>query len=199
VSKRPVFHPELAAFFRGLRVARGLGFNQAVDTARRRGLPVTTQHLRGLEKGTTKNPDPDVLRALARLYDLSYEALATQYVRVRFGLQVAAGQPDESPRDRAEAEHGGSARGRDSGENTADLILPSSRHGEALVAATRAALEQLRAKHVDALADLVTILEGLPGGQAAVARAARSGGAARNRRARRRSDRPRLSPATKRR
>jgi hypothetical protein len=100
VPERPVFHPELAAFFEELRVSRGLGFRQIVKLAQERAKDrdhpewrvlkaLTFQTLRGLEKGTTKTPDQDVLRAAAVFYGLSYEDLAGRYVHKLFGLAIA--------------------------------------------------------------------------------------------------------------
>lgn len=42
--------------------------------------------LLGLEKGRTKNVDPDVLRDLAALYELPYEELVRRFVEHRYGL-----------------------------------------------------------------------------------------------------------------
>jgi hypothetical protein len=49
-----------------------------------------------LEQGKTKNPEPAVLRALARLYDMRYEELAGRFVEQRYGIIV--GQADAQER-----------------------------------------------------------------------------------------------------
>jgi len=78
---RPVFHPDLAAFFAGLRAEREWGQREAADIAQRRGLKsITRQVLLRLEKGKTKWPDPAVLRELASLYDHDYEDMVNAVV-----------------------------------------------------------------------------------------------------------------------
>ncbi|HXG71479.1 MAG TPA: helix-turn-helix transcriptional regulator, partial [Gemmatimonadaceae bacterium] len=73
MAKRPVFFPDLGDYFRALRLAKGLGFNQAVEHAHQRGMAgLTKQVLFGLEHGQTKDPEPDALRAVADLYGVPY-------------------------------------------------------------------------------------------------------------------------------
>jgi transcriptional regulator with XRE-family HTH domain len=84
---RPVFHPQLAPYFRSLRERRGWGQNQASDLALRKGLSLLTrQVLLRLENGKTKWPDPGVLQQLATLYDLPYAELVAEVVRHTYGL-----------------------------------------------------------------------------------------------------------------
>lgn len=89
VSARPVFHEELGSFFVGLSTKRGWDQSQAAKIAARRGLSaLTRQVIIRLERGKTKNPEPNVLRALAELYERPYDELVGLFVEVRFGLKV---------------------------------------------------------------------------------------------------------------
>jgi transcriptional regulator with XRE-family HTH domain len=91
VSARPVFHKELGEFFVELRTQRGWKQRQAASIAFRRRLKVLTrQVLLRLEAGRTKNPEPEVLRALAELYEMPYEDLVQRFVERRFGLALPA-------------------------------------------------------------------------------------------------------------
>lgn len=86
---RAVYHPEVGKFFRGLRDKRGWSQRQAVEIARRREIPsVTRQILIRLERGQTKNPEPEVLRGVAALYEMPYEELAGRFVAHRYGVSV---------------------------------------------------------------------------------------------------------------
>jgi transcriptional regulator with XRE-family HTH domain len=99
-KKRPVFHPELAEFFRELREKRaGLGFRQVVKLAQERGLTaITHETLRGLEKGTTENPKSEVLRAAAAFYKIPYEELASRFIEANYGIVITApGQAGTEP------------------------------------------------------------------------------------------------------
>ncbi len=90
MAKRPVFWPELAKFFQELREAKGWGQRQAADIAQRQGLRVLTrQVLLRLETGQTKNPKPEVLRAVAMLYDVPYEAITTRVAGDVFAMPSA--------------------------------------------------------------------------------------------------------------
>lgn len=91
VSERPVFYEATAKYFRELREARKLGFRQMVARAQAAKLTaITIETLRGLEKGKTKVPDANVLRDIARFYDLPYEHLAGLFVEHLYGLRVSA-------------------------------------------------------------------------------------------------------------
>jgi hypothetical protein len=88
VRKRPVFHPELGKFFEGLRDARKWSLRGTASLAERRGLnpPLTYQVLFRLEAGQIKNPEPDVLRAIAALYELGYEHVVARFVEQRYAI-----------------------------------------------------------------------------------------------------------------
>lgn len=86
MTKRPVHHTKLATYFVTLREAKGWNQSQAADVAARRHLKVTYQALRGLEDGTTKNPEPDLLRAVAVLYGKTYREVALEVIRTRYRL-----------------------------------------------------------------------------------------------------------------
>jgi len=91
MARRPVFHPELGAFFEELREKRGWTQSQAADLAQRRDLHVLTrQVLLRLEDGKTKNPEPEVLRAVAVLYEVPYDDLVAKWVATRFGTALSA-------------------------------------------------------------------------------------------------------------
>lgn len=71
---RPVFYPDLGEYFEGLRAAEGWSQSDAARFAAQRGLTaLTRQVLLRLENGATKNPEPDVLRAVADLYGQDYQ------------------------------------------------------------------------------------------------------------------------------
>jgi len=86
---RPVFHRELGEFFREIRENKKLGLRQAAQIAGNKGLRALTKSaLHSLEAGMTKNVDPDVLRALADLYEISYESLVARFVAVRYQITL---------------------------------------------------------------------------------------------------------------
>jgi transcriptional regulator with XRE-family HTH domain len=79
----------MGRFFRGLRKGRGWGLRQAAKLAERRRLhAVTTNSLGALERGETKNPEPELLRDLARLYEMSYAALVQHVIECRYGISI---------------------------------------------------------------------------------------------------------------
>ena len=89
VRRRPVYHPELGSFFRELRKSQGWTLRQAGDIAHRRGLTsLSRQVLFRLERGQTKNPEPEVLQALAKLYNFSYSVLVGRLTKARYGLDA---------------------------------------------------------------------------------------------------------------
>lgn len=89
MADRPVFHPELGTFFRRLREAKGWNQSQAASQARRWKLnALTRQVLIRLETGKTKNPEPDVLLALARLYEWPPRELFARFLEARYGITV---------------------------------------------------------------------------------------------------------------
>jgi hypothetical protein len=60
---------------------------------RRRLTAIGRQDLWRLETGKVKNPEPDVLRELAVLYDINYELLVALFVEARFGVKVFEVEP----------------------------------------------------------------------------------------------------------
>lgn len=93
VAKRPVFYKDLAKFLEDLRTEKGWGQSQAADIAQRRGLTVATrQKILRLETGKTKNIDPEVLRAVADLYERPYLELVGHVVAERYGIDLASGR-----------------------------------------------------------------------------------------------------------
>jgi len=86
MASRPVFHEDLGLFFRDLREARGWSQRQAATIAKNRRITgVSYQVLQRLEAGRTKNPEPELLRALSKLYEVPYETLVGRWVERRFG------------------------------------------------------------------------------------------------------------------
>lgn len=192
VADRPVFHPDLAAFFTGLRVARGLGFRQALDIAKRQKLPaLTAGTLWGLEKGKTKNPKPEVLRDLAKLYGLSYETVARPIIDSKWALDR-----DKTANDNSDAVGTSVPTTAKTKGKRADQILRNEEAVDplgspyastsvlALLASTRSALERI-------MLDLATVAEQLPGRQAPVDRHPTATDDARHRRPGRSGDRAR--------
>lgn len=87
MGDRPVFYPDIGRFFVELREARGWSQSDAVRYAHQRGLTaLSRQILLRLEGGKTKHPEPDVLRALATLYEQDYRQLVSEFVARRYGF-----------------------------------------------------------------------------------------------------------------
>jgi transcriptional regulator with XRE-family HTH domain len=108
VADRPVFHKELGQFFESLREAQGWNQRQAADIAKRRRIKsLSRQVLLRLEDGKTKNPEPEVLRALAELYERPYEEIAARFIAVRFGLAFPGLDLPWQPSGRESAPHQG--------------------------------------------------------------------------------------------
>jgi transcriptional regulator with XRE-family HTH domain len=85
--ERPVFYAEFGGTLKTLREDRKWTMRQAAELARQKGVPeVTRQILFRLERGQVKNPEPEVLRGLAALYNLEYEALGAKFAALRYGL-----------------------------------------------------------------------------------------------------------------
>lgn len=109
VRKRPVFHPELATFFRHLRAGRGWSLRGAASQAQRWKLtPLTYQALFRLERGQVKNPEPEVLKALATLYDMPYDTLAGRFIEQRYGLRLGSDLRRHATDQESEPRQGGS-------------------------------------------------------------------------------------------
>jgi transcriptional regulator with XRE-family HTH domain len=88
VRKRSGIHPEIGRLFRQLREDKGWGLRQAARLAGARSLTLLTMNSLGfLERGATKNPDPELLKEVATLYGVPYEKVAGEYVRVRYWIE----------------------------------------------------------------------------------------------------------------
>lgn len=86
---RPVFHPELGAYFQGLRARRKLASLRVAErVAAELDLDVKYTDLQRLEAGKTLNPDPSLIRDLSALYKRPYEELVAKFVEARFGTTV---------------------------------------------------------------------------------------------------------------
>lgn len=87
VAARPIFHKEFGAFLARLRETR-TGWNQS-DAVRFIKSPlVTRQKLLHLEAGKTQDPDPDLLRVLAKAYQEPYESVIKHLVSSRYGIEA---------------------------------------------------------------------------------------------------------------
>jgi transcriptional regulator with XRE-family HTH domain len=87
MAERPVFHPELGAYFVRLREAKGWGQRQAAQIADKRKLSaINHQVLLRLEHGRVRHPDADVLRQVAKLYGEPYEDIAYRWFAAEYGV-----------------------------------------------------------------------------------------------------------------
>lgn len=87
MRRRPVYFKELGDFLIALREGKKWQQAHAAARAKRRGLvALTRQVLLRLEKGQTKSPDPDALRAVAALYGVDYVDLVIRMMNERYGL-----------------------------------------------------------------------------------------------------------------
>ena len=81
----PVFYKgKLGRYFRDLRENHGWSLRRAVLIAEQRRLPVTLGAVRWLEAGLTKNPEPELLRALSRLYGEPYRNIIQEVAKQVF-------------------------------------------------------------------------------------------------------------------
>ena len=87
---RPIFYPELSKFFTRLRETHDYSQRQLADLAERRGLDLTYNTIRGLERGGTKHIEQASLRALAKIYSVPYEVIAAEVIQHIYGLSVSA-------------------------------------------------------------------------------------------------------------
>lgn len=109
VRQRPVFYKELGEFFAALRPSDWTQ-SDAARYAKRRGLKALSRNvLLRLEKGQVKNPEPDVLKALATLYDMPYETLAGRFIEQRYGIRLGGDLPRHSRDQKSGSLEGGSA------------------------------------------------------------------------------------------
>ena len=84
----PVFYEgKLGQYFRDLRESHGWSLRQAALIADQRRLPVRLGALRWLEGGLTKNPEPELLRALSSLYGEPYGNIIQEVTRQVFRIE----------------------------------------------------------------------------------------------------------------
>jgi len=88
VSQRPIFHAEFGRYVAELRERRGWSQSDAARFGGKKNPALTRQVLLHLEAGKTKDPDPEVLRAVALLYGVSYEQIVSKLVACRYGLTL---------------------------------------------------------------------------------------------------------------
>ena len=85
---RPVAkNPRLGNYFRDLRESLGWNLSQAVLIAEQKRLPVTRGALRWLEGGLTRKPGPELLRALASLYNKPYGNIVQEVTKHVFDIK----------------------------------------------------------------------------------------------------------------
>jgi hypothetical protein len=91
VPKRPVFHPELGKFFRGLRETNtAWGQRQAARIAAGKKFRVLNANSLGaLERGAIKNPEPELLQEVAALYGVAYSEVAGQFLAHRYQIKIS--------------------------------------------------------------------------------------------------------------
>jgi HTH-type transcriptional regulator, competence development regulator len=106
MAERPTFHAELGEYFVGLRQRRELGQRQAAEIADRRNITaLSRQVLLRLEQGKTKNPEPEVLKAIADLYGVTYDELVIRCVEAQYGVEMRPAKPGEpKPETKAQPE-----------------------------------------------------------------------------------------------
>lgn len=146
---RPVFYPELGAFFTELRTNRAWTMRQTAALADRKGLnALTRQVLFRLEKGQIKNPEPDVLQAVAQLYDVPYPELVTRFVSRRYGIDLASNKnpshfdlPWHADSVSSAPQREGASRGSDSVQ-TAHRPNPDALHAAVVLYTTGIELQQ---------------------------------------------------------
>lgn len=84
-GKRPIFHAEIGRSLANLREERGLSQMQ-VEIASGGKLRAGT--LKSIETGRIKNPDPDHLRVLARIYKVGFERMAEPFLIANYGRDL---------------------------------------------------------------------------------------------------------------
>lgn len=143
---------------------------QAAMLAKERGLSaLTRQILFRLERGQIKTPEPDVFRAAASLYRLSYDDLVNRWSRAHF-----YGAADESGTGRADSSAPHTAhttlhpRPEEDRDLLGDVLVDRDTHA-ANLAPSREAFERV-------VGELAVLIKQLPRGSHAVARPDRSGG-----------------------
>lgn len=84
----------LASLLIRAREKRGWSLRGAVQRAGDKQLrEVTLNTLGELERAGTKHPDPEVLRAVAKLYSVDYADLIEPFLRSRYGVTIAPAPP----------------------------------------------------------------------------------------------------------
>jgi transcriptional regulator with XRE-family HTH domain len=102
MASRPIFHADLGRYFATLRERHGWTQRQATSVARRRGIvAIARQTIWRLEIGKVKHPDAEVLRAVAVLYDVSYEDLVIRCVDAAYGVKLRVAKEGERARPAA--------------------------------------------------------------------------------------------------
>ena len=85
---RPTFYEgKLGQYFRDLREERGWTLSRAVQIAGQRKLPVGLSSLKWLEGGLTKRPEPELLRALSKLYNEPYGVIVQEVSRHMYAIE----------------------------------------------------------------------------------------------------------------
>ncbi len=90
---RPVFYAAFGRWIAAEREALGWTQSDAARFAQQRNLPISRQQLLNLEAGRTQHPAPDLVAALAHLYDLPYAEIANRLFGEMYGAELPAGKP----------------------------------------------------------------------------------------------------------
>lgn len=165
MRRRPVYSKDLGEFFTSLREAHGWNQSEAAEFAHRRGhKPLTRQVLLRLERGQTKNPEPEVLRSVAKLYGISYPRIIAAVVKCRYNIDVtdrAALNTEtgvESGSVAGTQEGGADAHAGTSGGHYADVVTA---HAERLIHIANAIIGTSELGHqLESVAE--SLITGLP-------------------------------------
>jgi hypothetical protein len=111
VSERPVKTGPYAEFGGWLRQRRERSKHKSQLNSQRRspglGISSITQgKLSHIERGLNQNPEPDLLRGIAVLYETPYEEIVSRWVECRFGVSVTLASQGESQEEQRLARPG---------------------------------------------------------------------------------------------
>lgn len=128
MALRPVFYEQLGEFFTSLRAKKRWGERETVSIAKRKGLPAFSRNiLQRLERGAVKNIEPETLRSVAKLYEISYEDVLNRFLRARYGVMTTFGaegqRADEGMEIATSAAAGETAHGGEHYDSAASRVL----------------------------------------------------------------------------
>lgn len=100
LGSRRIFHAEIGARLAKLRSDNGL--TQGEVEHRSKGA-VNKNTLKSIEAGRIENPNPDVLRELARLYKVPFREIALPFIEANYGSDLVRQSGDQQSSDDAAA------------------------------------------------------------------------------------------------